>query len=110
MTTDRRAQLLDCARTIFAEKGYHAASVDDVIQRAGVARGTFYNYFDGKRALFQQVLEELFRVVWESVHPIRTGPGENVHDQIVADLISLSRVLGDEHDAARILLAVALGV
>ena len=53
--TKRRAQLVACAREVFAERGYHKASIDDVIRAAGVARGTFYNYFDSKRAVFQVV-------------------------------------------------------
>lgn len=107
---DRRAQLLKSARRVFASKGYHDASIDDVIRRANVARGTFYNYFDSKRAVFQQVLEDLFRLLWESVSPIRVGPGEDVRAQIVADLLALSEVVERDPDVARILLGAALGV
>ena len=49
----RRAQLLDASRQVFAERGYHRASVSDIITAAGVARGTFYNYFESKRAVFR---------------------------------------------------------
>ena len=55
----RRAQLLAAARTVFATKGYQRSSVSDVIKAAGVSRGTFYNYFDGKSAIFQAVLVDL---------------------------------------------------
>ncbi len=50
----RRVPLLSCAREVFTERGYHGASVDHVIRAAGAARGTFYNYFDSKRAVFQE--------------------------------------------------------
>ncbi len=59
---DRRAALLDAAREVFTKKGYHAASVSDILLIAGVARGTFYNYFDSKRAVFQAVLEGLMEM------------------------------------------------
>ena len=50
---ERRAQLLAAARVVFARRGYHHASVSDILDEAKVARGTFYNYFDSKRAVFQ---------------------------------------------------------
>jgi AcrR family transcriptional regulator len=107
---DRRKQLLLVARRLFAKEGYHGASIDDVIQKAGVARGTFYNYFDNKRALFQAVLEELFELVWQSVPPIEVGPGQDVRAQIVGNLISLCTLLETEPDVPRILLAGSSGI
>lgn len=107
---DRRQQLLTVARKLFAKEGYHGASIDDVIQTAGVARGTFYNYFDNKRALFQAVLEELFELVWQSVPPIEVGPGHDVQAQIVSNLVSLCSLLETEPDVPRILLAGSSGL
>lgn len=107
---DRRAQLLTAARWVFARKGYHDASIDDVIRRAGVARGTFYLYFDGKRAVFQEVLEGLFERIWQTVPPIRTGPDDDVHAQVLENLGSLVALFEDDPDVMRILLAIALGV
>jgi AcrR family transcriptional regulator len=107
---DRRKQLVLVARKLFAKEGYHGASIDDVIQKAGVARGTFYNYFDNKRALFQAVLEELFELVWQSVPPIRVGPGEEVRAQIVGNIMALCTLLENEPDVPRILLAGSSGL
>jgi AcrR family transcriptional regulator len=53
----RRQQLLDAAAWTFARKGYRAASITDIIGRAGVARGTFYLYFDSKEAVFLAIVE-----------------------------------------------------
>lgn len=50
-----RARLLDAARDVFRERGYSAARVDDVTQRAGMSHGAFYLYF----ANMQDVLEAL---------------------------------------------------
>src|SRR5215207_11118942 len=54
---NRRA-ILDAAQEIFTEIGYGAASIRDVVRRAGLATGTFYNYFPDKESVFQAVLEE----------------------------------------------------
>ena len=49
---DTRRRLLDAAEAVFGELGYHDASVVRVAQDAGVAAGTFYLYFDSKKAIF----------------------------------------------------------
>ena len=54
-----RAAILAAAREVFAEHGYEGAGVRDVIRRTDLASGTFYNYFDGKDAVFRAVVEEV---------------------------------------------------
>jgi AcrR family transcriptional regulator len=56
---DNRAALLVAARTVFAEMGFGAASVRDIVRRTDLATGTFYNYFDDKDAIFRAVVGEL---------------------------------------------------
>jgi AcrR family transcriptional regulator len=53
-----RAELIDAAAAVFAERGYDAASVDEVIRWAGLSKGTFYYNFSGKDDLFRAVLED----------------------------------------------------
>jgi AcrR family transcriptional regulator len=53
-----RAAILDAAREVFAELGYDAAGVRDVIRRTELASGTFYNYFPDKEAVFRAVVDE----------------------------------------------------
>ena len=47
----KQQHILDAAARVFAEKGFHAASVKDVAQAAGVAQGSIYNHFENKAAL-----------------------------------------------------------
>jgi AcrR family transcriptional regulator len=53
-----RAAILDAAREVFAELGYEAAGVRDIIRRTDLASGTFYNYFDDKDAVFVALIGE----------------------------------------------------
>ncbi len=53
-----RAAILAAAREVFAELGYDAAGVRDVIRRTDLAAGTFYNYFADKEAVFRAVIDE----------------------------------------------------
>jgi AcrR family transcriptional regulator len=54
----RQREILDCAKEVFAEHGYHNASINEIITRAGIARGTFYLYFNGKQTIFDAILDE----------------------------------------------------
>lgn len=53
------ARLLDAALVVFAERGYHAARVDDVCTRAEVSHGTFYLYFASKEDLFRTLVDDV---------------------------------------------------
>lgn len=59
----RRAQLLEAAEQVFSEKGFMAASIADITQRAGAAQGTFYIYFESKEQLFREVVLTLGREI-----------------------------------------------
>ncbi len=52
-----RRLLISVARELFTERGYAATSIEDIIQRAGVARGALYHHFSGKDALFRSVYD-----------------------------------------------------
>jgi AcrR family transcriptional regulator len=52
-----RQQLMDVARQLFTERGYAGTSIEDIIERAGVARGALYHHFRGKDALFAAVYQ-----------------------------------------------------
>jgi AcrR family transcriptional regulator len=56
-----RAAILDAARDVFAELGYDAATVRDVIRRTDLASGTFYNYFPDKESVLRALLEDSAR-------------------------------------------------
>jgi AcrR family transcriptional regulator len=59
----RRARILDAAAHIFAEKGFHPATIRDVARHAGIADGTIYNYFENKTALLLGVFERMRETV-----------------------------------------------
>ena len=55
----RRSQILDAAVKVFAEKGFHRATIRDVANAAGVADGTIYNYFENKTAVLLGILDRM---------------------------------------------------
>jgi AcrR family transcriptional regulator len=56
---ERKQQLLDCAATLFAERGYADTRVIDIVRAAGVAKGLFYWYFENKEQLFRELAEDI---------------------------------------------------
>ena len=53
----RKQELLNIAYRMFIEKGYENTSVDDIITEAGIAKGTYYYYFESKEATLEAVIE-----------------------------------------------------
>jgi AcrR family transcriptional regulator len=58
-----RQRLLEAAETVFAELGYHDASMVKITEAAGVAQGTFYLYFASKQEIFEELVRDLNRRV-----------------------------------------------
>jgi AcrR family transcriptional regulator len=54
-----RQKVLEAAELVFGEKGYHGASVTEITRAAGVAQGTFYLYFPGKKEIFLDLVDAL---------------------------------------------------
>jgi AcrR family transcriptional regulator len=104
----RRRDLLEHALAVFSEKGYHAAKVEDIVSRAGVARGTFYLYFDDKRATFTELLDTFVARLREAI--LRVNPEAPVRDQVRANVDRALELLLGERELARILLSHALGI
>ena len=62
-----RELLVSIARERFTEQGYAATSIEDIVQRAGVAKGALYHHFSGKDALFRAVYEAVLADVVSAV-------------------------------------------
>ena len=66
-----RAAIIAAARVVFAELGYDAAGVRDVIRRTDLASGTFYNYFEDKEAVFRAVVDESAQEIRTRLRAVR---------------------------------------
>ena len=75
---DKRARILDAAIKVFAERGFHSATVAEIARAAGVADGTIYLYFKGKDdlllRLFDEKMTELLAEVKAAIAQERTAP------------------------------------
>jgi AcrR family transcriptional regulator len=65
-------KILDAAREEFGERGFSDSSIVGITQRAGVALGTFYTYFDSKEELFQALVRDMSAQVRDTAAPAFT--------------------------------------
>lgn len=54
----RKRQVLDSALQLFIEKGFHETSIQDILDKARISKGTFYNYFSSKVECFKSIMEQ----------------------------------------------------
>lgn len=81
-----RERLLAAAVGLFAEKGYEAASVQDVVEAAGVTKGAFYYYFRSKDDVLHEIYKGLLDLQLERLEAYVTASGpadERLHDAAV---------------------------
>ena len=67
---ERRRQIIAAAKSVFADSGYHGASINAIIERAQIARGTFYLYFESKAAVFDSILDQAMADLRARIHRI----------------------------------------
>jgi AcrR family transcriptional regulator len=65
----KRRFILKAAAAAFGAKGFHAVTVQDIAQRAGIAHGTFYLYFKDKRDVYRALSHELQSQIMEVILP-----------------------------------------
>ncbi|MFD4760848.1 TetR family transcriptional regulator [Streptomyces sp. NPDC058439] len=64
---ERREQLLDIGRTLFADKGFEGTSVEEIASRAGVSKPVVYEHFGGKEGLYAVVVDREMRRLLDMV-------------------------------------------
>jgi AcrR family transcriptional regulator len=62
---ERMNDIIDKAENLFAEKGYDKTSIADIIDKVGIAKGTFYHYFSSKDELLDKIVERMLNEIWD---------------------------------------------
>ncbi len=64
---DRKQRIIENASDLFAAKGYHGTTIDEIVQATGIAKGTFYIYFDSKEELLLEVIKRLIDTTFHKI-------------------------------------------
>lgn len=78
----RREQILDCAQTLFATKGYANTTIDDLLSSLGIAKGTLYYHFTGKDEILRAIIDRVADRVTEQALAIAKSDASPV-DKVV---------------------------
>ncbi len=99
---ERREQLIEVGRHVFAERGYEAATIEEIADAAGVSKPIVYQHFGGKDGLWDEVVE---RAVTSLVARIAAGL-DNARLSLAAQesAAGFLAFIEDEEDAFRVLL------
>jgi TetR/AcrR family fatty acid metabolism transcriptional regulator len=85
--------IVESARKVFCSRGFEKGSIVDIARDAGIAEGTLYRYFDGKRGLLDEVLRRHYLVVFDDVQqtlPNMEGHGNRLRYLIRRILLAIS--------------------
>jgi AcrR family transcriptional regulator len=100
--SQRRAQLLDAAKDVFVERGYHAAAMDEIAIRAGVSKPVLYQHFPGKLDLYLALLDQSIDSFVESVLVSLDSTHDNKR-RVAAAMETFFDFVGGEGDTFRLL-------
>jgi AcrR family transcriptional regulator len=78
-------RLLEAAALEFGERGYHDAAITGITQRAGVALGTFYTYFESKEEMFRALVRDMSQATRQHVAEAARG----APDRLAAERLGL---------------------
>jgi AcrR family transcriptional regulator len=100
--TERRAQLLDIGRRLFAERGLDGTSIEEIAAKAGVSKPVVYEHFGGKEGLYAVVVDrEVERFITMAT---RLLEGEDTTAKFEVAAVVLLRYIQDNSDGFRILV------
>ncbi len=78
----KREQILRGAEAVFLEMGFEGSSMNDIARRAGVSKGTLYNHFEDKNALFEAFVQEMCHGF--STHVLELDPNNEDLESVLA--------------------------
>ena len=115
---ERRRQILDCAKRVFAKRGYHDTNISHICEDLRIARGTLYQYFQSKQDIFAAVVQEMLdrlrkAIAAEPPIEIPAGFRPSREQTIRYAAASLHRVLEavfEDEASLRILVREAVGL
>ena len=88
----RRAQLIEVGRSVFAKRGYEAASVEEIADRAKVSKPIVYEHFGGKEGLYAVVVDrEVEHIVARIVDAVSAGSARQRLEQAVVAFLTYAK-------------------
>ena len=99
---ERREQLIDVARTLFAERGYDATSIEEIAASAQVSKPVVYEHFGGKEGLYAVIIDRELTLIYSTiVNALESDPSPSAVVEHAA--LALLTYIEDNTDGFRII-------
>lgn len=98
---DKRSKILDAARVVISSRGYRAATVQNILDEAHVARATFYKYFPDKRRVFADLVRSFLMTLYETARDymlVETEDPEVLTERVRLSLSMFYRLFLDNRE------------
>ncbi len=105
----RRRRIADAALTLFANRGYNATSVEDVVAQAKVSKSAFYEFFMSKEDCFRELLSQEGGAL---IHDVLTSAasGHDHHARLRLGITTFVRSCFERSSVARLLIVESVGL
>ncbi len=104
-----RSRILDAALEVFAEKGYHEASVDEIVEESHTSKGSVYFHFPNKQNLFLSLVDKFSNLLERRVKEAISHEEEGIA-QVDAALTACLETFGQYRPLAKVMLVQAMGL
>lgn len=95
---DRLKEILDVSEELFYVKGYDVTTINDILVKVNIAKGTFYHYFKSKEDVLDAIIMRLFESKIDVMEMIVTDKEMNAIDKIAAILFSIRPQKQEDRD------------
>lgn len=86
----RLNEILDAAELLFIQKGYEKTTVNDILEKVNIGKGTFYHYFKSKEEVMNAVIERMKEHVVNTAQSIADDQSMNAHEKLKRIILSLN--------------------
>ena len=105
----RRGRIAGAALSLFATRGYHATSVEEIVAEARVSKSAFYEFFSSKEDCFRELLEQEGGAL---IHEVLTAAasGHDHHERLRLGITTFVRSCFERSSVARLLIVESVGL
>ncbi len=114
---ERKLMIAHAASSIFARKGYHRTSIEDICRECKIAQGTLYLHFSGKLEIFRMAVTDALTKIQDIAKPIninspkdREAVDQGVFNYLYQKNLQAFRVISENRDLLRIVFREAIGL
>lgn len=93
----RKRKVIEVAQQLFIEKGFHNTSIQDILEKALISKGTFYNYFSSKNECFIAIMEQTRYIASLRRHELMLGQDPGNEEILIEQIKVLMQVYKEQN-------------